>query len=103
MKTHTIRLIDIATTGFAADGNQSHSLFWSTIKPMMEADPELALVIDCEGIDNMTDSFSNALFCPCWRLVRAGRNIKVVNTTPLIKSFVSTAVQMHENNLKKQI
>lgn len=103
MNTHTFKLIEIAPTGFASDGNTSHKFFWQTIKPMMEENQDLSVVIDCEGIDNMTDSFSNALFCPLRRLVREGRTIKVVNTTPLIKSFVRTAVQMHEKNLKKQV
>lgn len=102
MKTHTIKLNTLAPSGFAADGNASNALFWKTIKPMMEANQDLALVIDCEGIDNMTDSFSNTLFGPLWGLAKAGRSVKVINTTPLIKSFVSTAIEMHERDLERK-
>lgn len=85
---------------FAADGNRAHSIFWQTIKPAVEAGEEVT--IDCNGIENMNDSFANALFGPSFEWHKKGFKIKVANTTPLIKSFVQSAIEIHQRAIERR-
>jgi anti-anti-sigma regulatory factor len=80
---------------FLADGDKANRLFWTVIKPAVEADPTLEVKIDCEGVENLNDSFANALFGPCFEWHLKGFKIKIVNASPLVKSFVQSAMEIH--------
>lgn len=85
---------------FAGDGNRAHRLFWDTIKPALEAGE--TVTIDCEGVENMNDSFANALFGPSFEWHKKGFAVKVANTSPLIKSFVQSAIEIHMRAVERR-
>ena len=86
---------------FCADGNASHGLFWCILKPAMDSNPDLALVIDMTGVENMTDSFANTLFGPLGELRAAGRDVAFKGCSELVKSFILSAIEMQARRTAK--
>jgi len=64
------------------------------VKPLLDDPKNDVVVIDCTGIENMTDSFANAFFGPlCADTFESGR-LKFKGCTPLVKSFILSAWEM---------
>lgn len=98
--TTTIRLRDHFTTSFLADGNAAVAFRCSHVEPVMARGE--SVIIDLAGVDNMTDSFSNACFTQLFvdHPDAFGTRLKFKACTPLIKSFVLCALTMSERTKK---
>lgn|GEM_PF-1273645 len=98
--TTTIRLRDHFTTSFLADGNAAMDFRRSHVEPVMARGDDV--IIDLAGVDNMTDSFSNACFTQLFvdHPNAFGTRLKFKACTPLIRSFVISALSMSERDKK---
>lgn len=89
-----IRLRDTFGFPFLGDGNAASRFRVDVLEPALARGEEL--VIDMEGVDNMTDSFSNACFAHLFHkhgdLV--GSRIRFKSCTPLVRSFILNALEM---------
>jgi hypothetical protein len=89
-----IRMRELFHDGFLADGTAAATFATSTIIPIMDSGG--AVSFDFTGIDNMTDSFSNACFAHLFeRYPREfGARITFINCNSQIHSFILTAHAM---------
>ena len=88
--THTIRIID-KFGSFLSDGERGNQFRFCELEPAVSK-REL-VILDFEGVTNMTDSFANACFGHFFRHMDFQIDGKVVfkNCTPTIKSFIGSA------------
>jgi hypothetical protein len=94
--TTTIKLRDHFATPFLADGNAAMLFRCTHVEPVMARGDNV--ILDLEGIENMTDSFSNACFSQLFVKHQGsfGTRLKFKACTPLIKGFVLSALSMSE-------
>jgi len=96
----TIRLRDHFATPFLADGNAAVDFRRTHVEPVMDRGDDV--ILDLAGVENMTDSFSNACFAQLFAKHKGsfGTRLKFKACSPLIKGFVLSALSMSER-LKK--
>ena len=94
--TTTIKLRDHFATPFLADGNAAVVFRRTHVEPVMDRGDDV--ILDLAGVENMTDSFSNACFAQLFVKHRGafGKRLKFKSCTPLIKGFVLSALSMSE-------
>ena len=93
MSKHTINLFDLTgRTPFVADGDTGLRLRREVVTPLLNEGKEV--VIDCQGIENMTDSFANAFFGPLCVDFDPGKRVFFKGCTELVKSFITSAWQI---------
>ena len=105
MNSHTINMLAFNEgMTFGGDGTRSGNFFRNEVKPLLDANPTMELVIDMTGIDGMTDSFCHAFFVPVWMERFKGRPVRFKGCTPLVQDFIlfsrTLAEQDLENNQK---
>lgn len=89
MKTHTINMLAFNEgLSFGGDGTRSGNFFRNEVKPLLDADPTMELVVDMTGIDSMTDSFCHAFFVPVWTEKFKGRPVRFKGCNPLVQDFI---------------
>jgi hypothetical protein len=98
--TTTIKLRDHFATPFLADGNAAVVFRRTHVEPVMDRGDDV--ILDLAGVENMTDSFSNACFAQLFAKHKGsfGTRLKFKACSPLIKVFVLSALSMSER-LKK--
>lgn len=98
--TTTIKLRDHFATPFLADGNAAVDFRVLHVEPVMQRGENV--VLDLAGVENMTDSFSNACFAQLFVNHRGsfGTRLKFKACTPLIQGFVLSALSMSERRKK---
>jgi hypothetical protein len=106
MSKHTINLFDLTgRTPFVADGDTGLRLRREVVMPLL-ADGASEVVIECQGIENMTDSFANAFFGPLCVDFAPGKRVFFKGCTELTKSFITSAWQIElrrrENNVDRK-
>lgn len=78
--------------GFLADGDQANAFRFTEVEPAVVRGEHV--VIDMEGVTNMTDSFGNALFATLVKnrpeLLNGG--IEFRNCSPLLRTLISAAL-----------
>jgi hypothetical protein len=84
---------------FVASGDEALALRKEAVLPSLLNGKKV--VVDCTGIENMTDSFSNAFFGPLCADWVDGGHIKFKGCTPLVQSFIMTAWQMELRRREK--
>lgn len=92
--TTTLRLRDAFGFPFLADGNAASQFRITVLEPALARGD--SLIIDMEGVDMMTDSFSNACFAHLFRKHGdlLGTRIQFKACTPIIQGFVMNALEM---------
>lgn len=82
---------------FLADGDVAVRFCAQEVEPALQRGE--SVVFDFEGVDNMTDSFSNACFANLFKRHRdlVGNRIRFKACTPLIKDFVLSALTMADS------
>lgn len=88
---------------FIACGDEGLALRKEAVMPLLQPHRDETVIIDCTGIENMTDSFANAFFGPiCADHFQSGR-VKFKGCTPLVKSFILSAwsieLRLRENSV----
>ena len=94
--TTTIKLRDHFATPFLADGNAAMLFRCTHVEPVMARGDNV--ILDIDGLENMTDSFSHACFSQLFVKHQGsfGTRLKFKACTPLIKGFVLSALSMSE-------
>jgi len=87
---HTIILKDRFGT-FLSDGESGNEFRFCEIEPAITSGKEV--VLDFEGVSNMTDSFANACLGHLFRNLdfQLEGKLTLINCTPTIRSFLSSA------------
>ncbi len=102
MNTHTINMLAFNEgMSFGGDGSRSGDFFRNEVKPLLDANPTMELVIDMNGIDSMTDSFCHAFFVPVWFEKFKGRPVRFVGCNPLVKDFILFSKTLAEGDLER--
>ncbi len=99
----TIPLFELTgRTPFVADGDAGLRLRREVVMPLL-ADPSVQVTIDCNGIENMTDSFANAFFGPICADCSPGKRVFFKGCTDNVKAFIQSAwsieLRRRENNV----
>lgn len=104
MKTHTVNMLEFNEgIPFGGDGTRSGNFFRNSVKPLLDADKELTLEIDMNGIESMTDSFCHAFFVPIWDEIAQGRKVKFKGCNPLVKDFIMFSKVLSDGDRKSVV
>jgi hypothetical protein len=87
---HTFKLKD-QFGSFLSDGEQGNQFRFCEVEPLITAGNKV--VLDFEGVTNMTDSFANACFGHLFRHLDFSLEgkLQLVHCTPTIQSFLMSA------------
>jgi hypothetical protein len=98
MMAQVIRMKDIFESSFLADGTAAAAFTAQKIMPIMESGGSVSF--DFLGIDNMTDSFSNACFAHLFAKYprEFGARISFINCNSQVHSFILTAYAMSKHS-----
>jgi len=90
----TISMRDRFGSPFLADGDLAIRFCAQEVEPILGRGEDV--VFDFDGIDNMTDSFSNACFANLFARHRdmVGKQIRFKSCSPLVKEFMLSALAM---------
>jgi len=88
---------------FLADGEVANAFRFTEIEPAVARGEHV--IIDMDGVTNMTDSFGNALFGTLIKhhpgLLRAG--VEFRNCSPLLRTLISAALKFGKAAAGKQV
>jgi len=93
-QTSVILMKEKFASPFLADGDRAMLFRKSEVEPIIKSGD--SVVFDFTGVDNMTDSFSNACFAELFSAHKAlvGNRIVFKSCSPLVKHFVMSAMAM---------
>lgn len=97
----TFILKDIFNSPFLADGNIGMEWRRTALFPLLKSNPDATVVLDCTGVENMTDSFANATFGALLCEFPAGKRVFFRGATPLIKDFILNAWNIEKNRRER--
>ena len=101
MNTHTVNMLAFNEgMSFGGDGTRSGNFFRNEVKPLLDANPTMELVVDMTGIDSMSDSFCHAFFVGVWMEKFKGRPVRFVGCNPLVKDFILFSKTLAEGDLE---
>ena len=85
---------------FLSNGEEGVRFRYNKIEPKI--DQGKLVILDFEGVENMTDSFANACFGSLFRRVnlKTEGKIKFVNCNPVVKSFLISAMSFAKRRVK---
>jgi hypothetical protein len=93
-QTSVILMKEKFASPFLADGDRAMLFRKSEVEPIIKSGD--SVVFDFTGVDNMTDSFSNACFTELFSAHKdlVGNRIVFKSCSPLVKHFVLSAMAM---------
>lgn len=96
--THTIKVKE-RFGSFLLDGDQGNEFRFCELEPLITAGNEV--ILDFEGVTNMTDSFANACFGHLFRHLDFSLKgkLQLVHCSPTVQSFLMSAWSL----AKKQV
>lgn len=81
-------------SAFLADGDEAIPFLMNEVEPALARGD--AIVFDLEGVDNMTDSFSNACFANLFARhpEKIASKVTFKSCSPLIRTYLESALAM---------
>jgi hypothetical protein len=95
---HTFKLKD-RFGSFLSDGDQGNQFRYCELEPLITAGHEV--VLDFEGITNMTDSFANACFGHLFRHLDFSLTgkLQLINCSPTVRCFLMSAWSLAQKHV----
>lgn len=86
---------------FVGDGDKGQRILRETLLPHLEQGK--VVVILCDGIENMNDSFANAFFGPLTLHWGERKQVKIKGCSELVKSFICSAWEMERRACQRDV